>query len=122
MVHPGREQAMKDRRFEGKWLWITGASSGIGEACAKAFAREGAKLVRSARRRAELERVAGVCAASEVLIEPFDQGELDTLSAVVERVLARTGGVDVMVHNAGIAQRSRTIDTKLAVDVSRVLE
>jgi short-subunit dehydrogenase len=113
---PSREQAMKERRFEGKWLWITGASSGIGEACARAFAREGAKLVLSARRRDELERVARDCAASEVVIEPMDQGELDSLGPLVERVLARTGGVDVMVHNAGVSQRSRAIDTKLSVD------
>lgn len=103
-------------RFAGKWVWITGASSGIGEACARAFAREGAKLVLSARRRDELERVAKGLGAAEVLVEPLDQSALDTIDAITERVLARTGGIDVMVHNAGISQRGRAIDTKLAVD------
>jgi dehydrogenase/reductase SDR family member 7B len=107
---------MTERRFEGQWVWITGASSGIGEACARAFAREGARLVLSARRREELERVAAACGAREVLVEPMDQSDTGSLDAVVERVLARTGGVDVMVHNAGVSQRSRAIDTKVSVD------
>lgn len=108
---------MAQRPFEGQWVWITGASSGIGEACAKAFAQAGARLILSARRREELERVAALCAgAGEVLIEPLDQAELDSLGPIVERVLSRTGGVDVMVHNAGVSQRSRAIDTVIAVD------
>ncbi len=107
---------MNERRFEGRWVWITGASSGIGEATAKAFAKEGAKLVLSARRREELERVAASLGGAEVVIEPLDQGELDTIEPVVERVLARTAGVDVMVHNAGVSQRARAIDTKVSVD------
>jgi dehydrogenase/reductase SDR family protein 7B len=108
---------MGKRRFEGQWVWITGASSGIGEACARAFAQEGARLVLSARRRAELERVAATCVgAAEVVIEPIDQAELSTLGPLVDRVLARTGGVDVMVHNAGVSQRSRAIETGIDVD------
>jgi NADP-dependent 3-hydroxy acid dehydrogenase YdfG len=47
--------------FKDKIVWITGASSGIGEALAYAFARQGAKLVLSARRESELNRVADAC-------------------------------------------------------------
>lgn len=103
-------------RFAGKWVWITGASSGIGEASARAFAREGAKVVLSARRREELERVAKSLGSTEVRVEPLDQGQLETIDAVAARVLDATGGIDVMMHNAGISQRSRAIDTKLSVD------
>ena len=50
--------------FKDKIVWITGASSGIGEALAYAFARQGAKLVLSARREPELNRVADACRVS----------------------------------------------------------
>jgi short-subunit dehydrogenase len=103
-------------RFEGQRVWITGASSGIGEATALAFAREGARLVLSARRASELARVAARCeGAREAEIEPLDLEDLDALPGKAAEVLAR-GPVDVMVHNAGISQRARAIDTSLAVD------
>lgn len=68
---------MRRRRFERQVIWITGASSGIGAALAEALAREGARLILSARRRAELERVAARC-AGESFVLPLDLAEPET--------------------------------------------
>ncbi|HMC22558.1 MAG TPA: SDR family NAD(P)-dependent oxidoreductase, partial [Thermoanaerobaculia bacterium] len=59
-------------RFRDQVVWVTGASSGIGEAVAVAFSREGAKLVLSARNVAELERVRQACAGSGHRVLPLD--------------------------------------------------
>jgi dehydrogenase/reductase SDR family protein 7B len=104
------------REFAGKTVWITGASSGIGEALAYEFGARGAQLVLSARRSERLEQVAKVSGAREAHVVPLDLGALDTLSAKVDQVLATVGGVDVMVHNAGVGQRSSVMETAFAVD------
>lgn len=106
------------RRFENKVVWITGASSGIGAALAEAFAKEGARLVLSARRREELEQIAARC-GGEVFVLPLDLSKADTLEALTQQVLARFGAVDVMVHNGGISQRSLVKET--VMDVHRKL-
>lgn len=104
-------------RFKDQVVWITGASSGIGEGLALGFAREGAKLVLSARRADQLERVKASCAgASDVLLVPFDMVDEIGRAQAVELVLRRFGHIDIMVHNAGISQRSLAKDTALHVD------
>jgi dehydrogenase/reductase SDR family member 7B len=108
------------RRFEDKVVWITGASSGIGAALAEAFAREGAKLVLSARRRAELEQVAART-GGEPLVLPLDLAQADTFPAAVTAVLERFPRIDVLVHNGGISQRALVKDTQLDVD-RRIME
>lgn len=103
--------------MEASTIWITGASSGIGEALAVALARPGARLVLSARRRSELERVAARCtAAASVVVVPLDLEDTARLSAQAAEVDAAHGPIDVMIHNGGISQRSRAIDTQVAVD------
>jgi short-subunit dehydrogenase len=103
--------------FDGKTVWITGASSGIGEACARAFAREGAQLVLSARRRDELDRVRATCREPErVRIVPLDLAEVAHSIEKARAAVDEAGIVDIMVHNGGISQRSRAIDTALDVD------
>lgn len=98
-------------------VWITGASSGIGEALAAEYARYGARLVLSARREAELERVRShLVNAEEHLILPLDLADENAMAPAVETVMARFGRIDQMVHNGGISQRSLARDTSLAVD------
>lgn len=99
-----------------KTAWVTGASSGIGEALAKELAARGARVILSARREGELRRVAAAC-AGETLILPFEATAYDALPAIVERALAWRGGVDLLVNNAGVSQRSLALDT--AFDVYR---
>lgn len=92
--------------FQGKTVWITGASSGIGAALAAAFAAEGARLIVSGRRREALEEVAGRVGNARVL--PFEATDWAALPAAV----AAAGPVDILVNNAGISQRSLAVDTK----------
>lgn len=94
-------------RFAGQVVWITGASSGIGEASAFAFAREGARLVLSSRRPAELERVRRACArADDHIVLPLDLARSETFPAAVAEAIARMGKIDVLVNNGGVSQRA----------------
>jgi dehydrogenase/reductase SDR family member 7B len=93
-------------RFAGRVVWITGASSGIGAALAKAFADEGAALILSGRRREALEKIGG-----DSLVLPFEATDREALPAAVEGAWGWRGGVDILVNNAGVSQRSLAIDT-----------
>ncbi len=94
-------------KFSGQIVWITGASSGIGEALAHAFAREGARLVLSSRRPEELERVRRACERpDDHLVVPLDLSRVDALPLAVGEVLARRSHVDVLVNNGGVSQRA----------------
>ena len=100
----------------GKTAWITGASSGIGEALAKAFVQNGGSAVLSGRNVAELERVAAETgAADRCLILPFDTMDFTVLASKTDAAIAFRGGVDVLVNNAGISQRSLAVDTEFSV-------
>ncbi len=102
--------------IKNKTVWITGASSGIGEALAYQFAKEGAKLVLSARRESELQRVAQAIGLSkEVLVLPMDMLEFDKFPENVKTVIEHFGQIDFVVQNAGISQRSYVKDTKFQV-------
>ncbi|HEY9103657.1 SDR family oxidoreductase [Chitinimonas sp.] len=103
--------------FAGKTVWLTGASSGIGEALAYALAAQGARLVLSARRTAELERVRLACASPEQhLVLTLDVTDEAALPDAVARAEAWSGGLDCLILNAGVAQRGEARDTALAVD------
>ena len=103
--------------IKNKTVWITGASSGIGEALAYQFAKEGAKLVLSARRESELQRVANATGLSEkdILVLPMDMLEFDKFPEKVKTVVEHFGQIDFVVQNAGISQRSYVKDTKFQV-------
>lgn len=100
-------------KFHNKVVWITGASSGIGEALAYAFAAEGALLVLSARREEELQRVAKACGNAYVL--PFDMLSLAEHPDRVNDVIKTYGRIDYLVLNAGVSQRSFVKDTEFDV-------
>ncbi|MCF8244828.1 MAG: SDR family oxidoreductase [Saprospiraceae bacterium] len=104
------------KKFENKTVWITGASSGIGEALAHEFAKEGARLVLSARNEVELQRVAESCGRADTIIQTLDLANHDSLPGIVAAVLTKAGSIDVLVNNGGISQRSLAKDTKFEVD------
>jgi NAD(P)-dependent dehydrogenase (short-subunit alcohol dehydrogenase family) len=107
-------------RFSGQVVWITGASSGIGEAAAHAFAREGAQLVLSSRRPDELERVRRACLRpDDHIVVPLDLAHSETFPAIVADVLARCGNIDVLLNNGGVSQRALAADA--ALDVERAM-
>lgn len=101
---------------KGKTAWITGASSGIGEALAKAFVADGGHCVLSGRNLAELQRVRSESAAPDrCLILAFDTLDFAALPTLVAQAIAFTGHVDILVNNAGISQRSLAKDTDFSV-------
>ncbi|MCA8899009.1 MAG: SDR family NAD(P)-dependent oxidoreductase [Hyphomonas sp.] len=99
--------------FAGKVWWITGASSGIGEALAKALSARGANLILSGRNVPALEAVAAKCPA-ETMILPFEATDFDAIPALADKAWSWAeghGGLDGLVNNAGISQRSLAVDT-----------
>ncbi len=106
-------------KFTNKNIWITGASSGIGEALAHAFARRGARLILSARNHTALDRVAADClqlGAAYTLVQPLDLADTDSLAGLADAVQAQAGPIDILINNGGISQRSLAAETRLAID------
>ena len=98
-------------------VWITGASSGIGEAAAKKFSKEGYAMILSSRNVSELERVKESCAfPQDVRLLPLDLSETSSLPEKAATAIALFGGLDLLLHNGGISQRSLIKETQLEVD------
>jgi short-subunit dehydrogenase len=108
----------KKLSFKNKVVWITGASSGIGEALTYAFARKGANLILSSRNKKALEKVKNNCTGSwkKVHILPLDLARLKTLNKKAKKAVSIFGRVDVMVHNAGVALRDLAVNTDIQID------
>jgi short-subunit dehydrogenase len=100
--------------FTGKTIWITGASSGIGAALAQAFAKAGAHLILSGRRQDALRDLAATL-SGEPHILPFEATDFPTLPTLAAQAWAWRGGIDLLINNAGISQRSLAIDTGMDV-------
>jgi len=109
--------------YNNKTIWITGASSGIGTSFAKAFFKAGANLILSSRRQQELEKVKEELGADEdrCRILTLDLSKPDTLEEAAESALSMFGGVDVLVNNGGISQRSLFAETDLST-IRRLME
>jgi short-subunit dehydrogenase len=106
------------KKFEDQVVWITGASSGIGEALAYAFAKSGARVVLSARRAEALNRVANNCEApkANIFCLPIDLAQSAQAPNWVNQVVAQFGRVDVLINNAGIGQIGYAEDMTDAVE------
>jgi short-subunit dehydrogenase len=94
--------------IKGKVVIVTGASSGIGEATAREFGREGAKAVLAARRVELLEALAreinGMGTGAETLVVQADLSKLEDIQALIAQTLERFGRIDVLVNNAGFGR------------------
>ncbi len=103
--------------FNGQVVWITGASSGIGEALVYAFAERGAQLIISSRNKPDLEKVKSNCKvpAEKILVLAFDLSEPETIAAKSREAMAACGRIDYLIHNAGIASRSLVQETDMKV-------
>lgn len=102
--------------YSGKTIWITGASSGIGEELAYQTAAQGARLILSARREQELQRVANACkGAADVMIVPMDLVNEQSVRDAAALVLSKVKNVDILFNNGGISQRALTLETSMDV-------
>jgi dehydrogenase/reductase SDR family protein 7B len=109
---------MKDNMFTGKVAWITGASSGIGEALVYQFVRRGATVLASSNDLPELERVKKACNEKSVMVHcvPFDLADTSEINSIVEQQMKRTGRIDFLLNMGGISQRARIDETPLWLD------
>jgi len=103
--------------FRDKIVWITGGSSGIGEELAYELFRQKAKLILSSNEEEELTRVKKACGAPQenVALLPINLEDFETMPAVVSQAWNHFGRVDILINNAGIAQRSLAVETKMSV-------
>ena len=105
-----------------KTALITGASSGIGEALAYAFADRGARLVLSARNEQRLNEVKCRCTSPDRhIVLSLDLERSETFDSLAAEVLNKFGQIDVLVNNGGISQRSLAADTGMET-VRRIME
>ncbi len=105
-----------------KTVWITGASSGIGEGLANALAAKGAKLILSARNQEKLSVLKQQLANSEHhKIVPLDLAEPEKLLEDLPKIIEEIGPIDILINNAGLSQRSIARETLLDV-YRRVME
>jgi short-subunit dehydrogenase len=97
-------------------VWITGASSGIGEACAYRYAAQGARLILTSSSVQRLEKVAEKCraaGAAKVVVLPYDFSNNADIENLVESAWNNTEGIDIVMLNAGISQRTNVEDTSM---------
>jgi short-subunit dehydrogenase len=101
--------------FKGKVVVITGASSGIGLACAKEFGKRGAKVVMAARNKEKLDAAAETLDNQdvEVLAVPADVSKKEDCKNLIDETVKVFGTVDVLINNAGISMRALFNDFKL---------
>ncbi len=104
--------------YQNKVVLITGASSGIGKSLALQLAQQKAKLILTARRLEVLQEVQADCLkhTGDCHIIPFDLSQTDKINELAKQAMAVHGHIDVLINNAGISQRSLTVDTDLSVD------
>jgi NADP-dependent 3-hydroxy acid dehydrogenase YdfG len=100
------------RRLEGTVALVTGASSGIGEATARALAAEGAAVALVARRRERLESLAEEIggAGGRALVVEADITQREAATEAVERTVRELGGLDIVVNNAGVMLLGPVVD------------
>ncbi|KAG8191973.1 hypothetical protein JTE90_002244 [Oedothorax gibbosus] len=110
--------------FKGKVVWVTGASTGLGEAMSYELASVGAKLILTARSTDKLQKVREECiersngklSKEDILILPFDISNLECHKANVQDAVNHFGKIDVLVNNAARYQVGEIIETDMSVD------
>ncbi|GHB26914.1 SDR family oxidoreductase [Mongoliitalea lutea] len=100
-----------------KTIWITGASSGIGEAVTEKSLREGHQVIISARNTEKLEEIKAQSPFKDsIAILPLDLYKSESFGTIVKKAIDAFGKIDVLLNNGGISQRSLVRETSLDVD------
>ena len=109
--------------LSGKIAWVTGAGGGIGEASARALAEAGAHVVLSGRRAEELDRVVKdiTAAGGRAEAAPLDVVDADATKSIADDLIARLGGIDIFMANAGINVPNRAVNAITTADFARVV-
>lgn len=108
--------------YKDKVIWITGASSGIGEALAILLANQGAKLILSARNAEKLEKIKNSIPNSDKhIVKTLDLEDSSNFKQLALEVVDHYGKIDVLINNGGLSQRSEAHETPLDVD-RRIME
>jgi len=96
-----------------KVIWITGASSGIGEALVYQLSKSGARIILSSRREEELLRVKNNAGLSDenCLIIPLDLSNTNDCGIWINQIISKFGKIDMLINNGGQSQRSSVLDT-----------
>lgn len=98
-------------------IWITGASSGIGEALAYELSRGNNKIIISARRERKLQEVKIRCSnPGNIEVLPLDLGNFEEMKSYVSQAVSLFGDIDILINNGGISQRSLIAETDFSVD------
>ena len=102
--------------FSGKRVWVIGASSGIGEACAKALLLQGAKLALSSRRTERLNQIALTAGVGQTLVIPLDVTDNAQLQDGYQTIMSTWGGIDLLLFVSGmyVPLRADNFDVKVA--------
>ncbi|WP_372762860.1 SDR family oxidoreductase [Pseudoalteromonas sp.] len=101
--------------YNNKTVWITGASSGIGEELAKQFAARGAKVILSARNVEKLNRVKAQLTGEGHRVIPLDLSQPESILHSVAAQIDSIGAVDILINNAGVSQRSLFLENDFNV-------
>lgn len=100
-----------------KVVWITGASSGIGEALVYAYSNAGARLILSSRNRDELYRVKSACKSPvNIHVLPLDLEQTAALATKAEDAIRIYGHIDMLINCGGMSQRALALETTLETE------
>ncbi len=104
--------------FNGKIIWVTGASSGIGEALVISFMKQGATVIASSNEPQELERVRNSCSTlpGRMICAPFDLSDTAEINKLADEQITATGRIDYLINLGGISQRATIAETPLWLD------
>jgi short-subunit dehydrogenase len=107
-----------EKYFNGKIAWITGGSSGIGEALVKTFAKYGATVIASSNDAAGLERMKNECPENKEKIHcvPFDFRDTLQIEACVRRQMKKFDRIDFLINVGGVSQRAKITETSMRLE------
>lgn len=108
---------MNSSYFHQKVVWITGASSGIGEELARQLDRAGAQLILSARNVEKLNELKeSLQHKDQHLVVQVDLADTSNVGMLAQQIVSHYGRIDVLINNGGISQRATAFDTTMDVN------